>query len=41
VLDRKLVERAEGAVLNDEHLEKDWYVVQAIRIISSLAPPPT
>ncbi len=37
VLDRKLIELAAGAVLSDERLvEKDWYVVHAIRVISSL-----
>lgn len=37
MLDRQIIERIAGAVLSDERLiEKDWYVVQAIRVISTL-----
>ncbi|MHC1728702.1 MAG: nucleotidyl transferase AbiEii/AbiGii toxin family protein [Syntrophobacteraceae bacterium] len=37
MLDRKLIERTAGAFLTDEYLvEKDWYVVHAIRAISAL-----
>ncbi|GAB6908830.1 conserved hypothetical protein [Desulfosarcina cetonica] len=37
MLERKLIERVAGAFLSDERLvEKDWHVVQAIRVISSL-----
>ncbi len=37
MLDRKLIERAAGAIPSDERMvEKDWYVVRAIRIISAL-----
>ena len=37
MLDRNLIERTAGAVLSDERLvEKDWHVVQAVRVISSL-----
>jgi predicted nucleotidyltransferase component of viral defense system len=37
VLDLKLIERTAGAFLNEERLvEKDWYVVQALRVIASL-----
>jgi hypothetical protein len=37
VLDRKLIERAAGAFLNDESLiEKDWHVVRALQVIASL-----
>lgn len=37
MLDRELIERTAGAALSDERLvEKDWHVVQAVRVISSL-----
>ncbi|BBO83108.1 hypothetical protein DSCO28_36740 [Desulfosarcina ovata subsp. sediminis] len=37
MLERKLIERVAGAFLSDERLvEKDWHVVQAIRVISFL-----
>lgn len=37
MLDRTLIERTAGAFLTDEILvEKDWYLVHAIRSISSL-----
>ena len=37
MLDRKLIELTAGAALSDERLvEKDWHVVQAVRVISSL-----
>ncbi len=37
MLERKIIERVAGAFLSDERLvEKDWHVVQAIRVISSL-----
>lgn len=37
MLERKLIERTAGAALSDERLvEKDWHLVQAVRVISSL-----
>ncbi len=37
MLDRQLIERIAGAFPTDEVLvEKDWYIVHAIRIIASL-----